>query len=144
MDNFTGQTTDSVFETVEEQGIVIVMVPAGTTDRLQPLDVSTNKATKDFLRQKFRQWYADQVQKQIEEGVEVTAVQVNMGMPTMKDAGAQWLTALYDKLRHEKTIVINGFKKVGIVDAVRQALDDVPTPVEDVPVPDDSDPFEDC
>lgn len=44
MDNFSGQTTPAVLERVEEHGIVVVMVPAGTTDRLQPLDVSTNKA----------------------------------------------------------------------------------------------------
>ncbi len=49
MNNFSGQTTTKVLETVEEQGIVVVMVPAGTTDRLQPLDVSTNKSAKDFL-----------------------------------------------------------------------------------------------
>ena len=56
MDNFSGQTTPSVLEKVEEEEIVVVMVPAGTTDRLQPLDVSTNKSAKDFLREKFRHW----------------------------------------------------------------------------------------
>ncbi len=49
MDNFSGQTTTAVLEKAEEQGIILVMVPAGTTDRLQPLDVSTNKAAKDYL-----------------------------------------------------------------------------------------------
>ncbi len=62
MDNFSGQTTPSVLEKVEEQGVIAVMVPAGMTDRLQPLDVSTNKAAKDFLREKFRQWYAKEVE----------------------------------------------------------------------------------
>ena len=54
MDNFSGQTTTAVLEKAEGQGIILVMVPAGTTDRLQPLDVSTNKAAKDYLREKFR------------------------------------------------------------------------------------------
>ena len=73
--------------------------------------------------------------------MEATTVAVNMGMPTMKEAGTQWLTALYDKLGQEKTIVINGFKKVGIVEAVKQTL----LSYEDVPAPDSSeDPFEDC
>ena len=79
--------------------------------------------------------------KKLEAGVEATAVAVKLGIATMKETGAQWLTALYDKLRQEKTIVINGFKKVGIVEAVRQTLPSY----EDVPVPDSSeDPFEDC
>ena len=43
MDNFSGQTTTTILEKIEEQGIVVVRVPPGTTDRLQPLDVSINK-----------------------------------------------------------------------------------------------------
>ena len=49
MDSFSGQTTTAVLEKVEEEGIVTVMIPPGTTDCLQPLDVSTNKSAKDFL-----------------------------------------------------------------------------------------------
>ncbi len=43
-------------------GVIAVMVPAGMTNRLQPLDVSTNKAAKDFLQEKFRQWYTMEVE----------------------------------------------------------------------------------
>ena len=42
LDNFSGQTTTSLLEKLEEKRVVIVMIPAKTTDRLQPLDVSTN------------------------------------------------------------------------------------------------------
>ena len=66
MDNFSGQTTTSLLEKLEEEGFVVVFIPAGTTDRLQPLDVSTNKAAKDFLREKFRQWYAEEVARQLQ------------------------------------------------------------------------------
>lgn len=135
MDNFSGQTTDDILEKLKEKGIVLVMVPANTTDRLQPLDVSVNKSAKDFLRERFRTWYAEQVEKQLQAGVEATAVTVNMGMPVMKELGAKWLTSLYDKLQREKTIIINGFKKVGIVDALKNQ-----TMSSDE---DDIDPFED-
>ena len=114
---------------------MLVMVPGNTTDRLQPLDVSVNKPAKDFLREKFRTWYAEQVEKQLQAGVEATAVTVNMGMPVMKELGAKWLTSMYDKLQREKTIIINGFKKVGIVDALK---DQTVSSDED-----DIDPFED-
>lgn len=46
MDNFSGQTTPTVLQEIEKQGIILVMAPTGTTDRLQILDVSTNKAAK--------------------------------------------------------------------------------------------------
>ena len=95
MDNFTGQTTGAVLELLEEKEIAVVMVPANCTDRLQPSDVSVNKSAKDFLRTKFRTWYAEQVEKQLQAGVEASAVHVAMGMPVMKEAGAKWLTSLH-------------------------------------------------
>ena len=145
MDNFTGQTTTALLERLEENGIVVIMVPAGTTDRLQPLDVSTNKAAKDFLREKFRQWYAQEVEKQLQAGTCEIAVKVNMGMAVMKEVTAKWLTALYDKLRLESSIVLNGFQKVGITDAVKKAREadraDVGTSTL---AQDDEDPFNSC
>ena len=70
-----------------------------------------------------------------------------MGMPTVKEAGAQWLTALYNKLCQEKIIITNGFKKVGIVEAVKQAIlntEDESTH-DDVLASDHLDgPFQDC
>ena len=49
MDKFRGQMTAPVQENLEDNKILVVAVPAGTTDKLQPLDLSVNKATKDFL-----------------------------------------------------------------------------------------------
>ncbi len=83
MDNFSGP---SVLEKVEEQGVIAAMVPAGMTDRFQPLDFSTNKAAKDFLREKFRQWYAKEVEKHLQAGTEAETAKINMGMPVMKEA----------------------------------------------------------
>ena len=80
MNNFSSQTTTSLLKAVEKEGIVVITIPPGTTDRLQPLDVSTNKATKDFLREKFRQWYAHEVEKQLQTGTVAESVQVSMEM----------------------------------------------------------------
>ena len=41
------------FWKLEEQNIVVMMVPAETTDKLQTMDVGVNKAAKDFLRESF-------------------------------------------------------------------------------------------
>ena len=45
----------SLLETVEEEGIVVIIIPSGTTDTLQSLDVSTNKDAKDLPRERFQQ-----------------------------------------------------------------------------------------
>ena len=57
-----------------------------------------------FLRARFRQWYVEEVEKLLQVGVAESAVKINMGMPAMKEAGAQWLTALYDKFCTEKVM----------------------------------------
>ena len=121
MDNFSGQTTTSLLEKLEEKGIVVVMIPAGTTDRLQPLGISTHKAAKDLLREKVRHWYAQEVETQLQAGTAEKAIKINVSMAVIKEVGAKWLTALYDKLRTETSIVINGFKNVGIIEAVEKA-----------------------
>lgn len=65
MDSFTGQKTQKVLETLEENNIMVVFVPGGTTDRLQPLDLSVNQTAKDFMREKFQQWHAKEVEKSL-------------------------------------------------------------------------------
>ena len=53
-DEFKGQLTPAVFTLLEENDILVVKVPPNCTDRLQPMDLSVNKAVKDFLRRKFQ------------------------------------------------------------------------------------------
>ena len=50
-DNFKGQVTDDVMQLLEDHNVHVVKLPANCTDRLQPMDISVNKAAKDFLRQ---------------------------------------------------------------------------------------------
>ena len=47
------------------------MIPANGTDRLQPLDVSVNKATKEFLRRQFHDWYAKQICEHLKDDTPV-------------------------------------------------------------------------
>ena len=53
-----------------ENNILFVCVSANCTDRLQPLDVSINKAAKDYLRWQFQEWYSNQTLKWLDEGTE--------------------------------------------------------------------------
>lgn len=67
---FKGQMTEEVFSLLEENNIHVVKVPANCTDRLQPMDLSVNKSVKEFMRNKFQQWYASEVEKQLDQGLE--------------------------------------------------------------------------
>ena len=48
-DSFRGHCTPTILTMLEENNVYIDVVPANCTDRLQPLDLSVNKAAKEFL-----------------------------------------------------------------------------------------------
>ena len=91
----------------------IVIVPANCTDRLQPLDLSVNKAAKEFLRKQFTKWYSDQICQQLHRGIKPAKV-VNLRLSIIKPLGSQWMIGLYDYLKSKPVISKNGFKEAGI------------------------------
>ena len=46
MDNFKGQLTEKVNDLLEENHLHVCLLPLNTTDLLQPMDISVNKASK--------------------------------------------------------------------------------------------------
>ena len=102
-DVFKCQQTEGVLKILEENDIHVVSVPANCTDRLQPMDLSVNKSVKEFMRSKFREWYSDRVQDQLNEESEITPVDLKMS--TMKPLGARWLVSLYDYISRNQSIM---------------------------------------
>jgi len=52
-DNFKAQYTSAFLTHLDHNNINVVLVPPKCTDRLQPLDVSVNKAMKNQLHTSF-------------------------------------------------------------------------------------------
>ena len=114
-DEFKGQVTQACCEMLWENNILFIRVPANCTDRLQPLDVSLNKAAKDFLRRQFQEWYSNQILKQLNDGVEVKdLVPVDLRLSTIKPIGAEWIKSMFYYFSNKPEIIRNGFKHVGI------------------------------
>ena len=57
-DSFKGQRTENILTFLDSNNVKVVLIPPNCTDRLQPLDLSVNKAAKEFLRRQFQTWYA--------------------------------------------------------------------------------------
>ena len=53
-DNFKGQCTKKLLRLLDSSNVSVILIPANCTDRLQPLDLSINKATKEFCAKHFR------------------------------------------------------------------------------------------
>ena len=99
-----------------DNDIFYVLVPANCTDRLQPLDLSTNKPAKDFMKKKFQEWYANIILQQLENGITET---VDMKLSVMKPLVSKWAIEMYDYFSSKPDILINGFHKAGIIDALK-------------------------
>ena len=50
MDNFKGQVTENISSLLEKHHLHVCLLPANTTDLLQPMDISVNKPAKSFLK----------------------------------------------------------------------------------------------
>ena len=99
---------------LETKQVRLVVVPANCTDRLQPLDVSVNKAAKEFLRGQFQEWYSDQICQQLQTCKENELESVDLKMSIVKPLGAKWMMNLYDYMKDKPDIIRNGFRHAGI------------------------------
>ena len=88
MDNFKGQITSKVNKILEDSNINVCLLPANTTDLLQPMDISVNKPAKDFLKRKFERWYSEEVNKQLQGVTDIQSVElqpIDFSMAIMKE-----------------------------------------------------------
>ena len=115
-DNFNGQCTDGMLKLLEEHHINVILIPANCTDRLQPLDLSFNKAAKTFLRSKFQMWFAKEIA--LQKNGEKPNEPVDLCLSKIKPLGAQWLLELYDHFKANPSVIVNGFKATGITDCL--------------------------
>ena len=122
-DVFKGQTTAAYQEVVESNDCVIVFVPANMTNHFQPLDLTVNGPAKQFLKQKFKSWYATQITKQFNKGKNVYDVEVPLKLSALKPIHANWLIGLYDYLRNNQDMIRKGFEEAGINEALSIELE---------------------
>ena len=115
-DVYAPHKLDSVLQKLEDNNILRVFVPAGTTGELQPLDVSVNHLLKYSLKQSFSNWYSKEVQMKLETGTCLEKVQVNFNLSVIKPLHAQWLVDAFTSLSNRVTEIIDGFIKSGIKD----------------------------
>lgn len=120
MDNFRGQVTGKLNSLLEENHIHVCLLPANTTDQLQPMDISVNKPAKDILRQKFQEWYSKKVLEQVGEESDLNSDinPIDMSMPVMKEAGAKWFVEMANYLSSNPHFIVNGFIRTGIAAAL--------------------------
>lgn len=122
-DKFKGHLTASFKEKCKSLNAIVVHVPAGFTDHLQPLDLSVNKSLKNFINKQFNDWY-EHTLSQDDSGDLATTI-LKSGVQ-LRELSCEWMVRAYHhyNLAEQTQILTNGFKAAGVSDAVREGPKD--------------------
>ena len=91
---FRDQKTKVVTSLLQEQKILNEYVPNNITDYFQVLDLMVNKWVRDFIKQKFKEWFPTQLRNELENGEELENITIKFLSSTMKPLHAGWLIEL--------------------------------------------------
>ena len=132
-DVFKGQKTGKVLSKLAAMNIEVVSVPANMTHFFQPLDLTVNREAKKFMKDQFTAWYSAQIHTQLDSGVPLDDVYVDMRLSVLKPIHATWLVSMFNHLSSSegRISIAKGWKKAGI----SEVIDGKELPPED--------PFED-
>ena len=75
--SFKGQQTPTLLGLLERNSIYHITVPAYCTDKLRPLEWSVNNPFKDEMKQHCQTWYAEEVGKQLGNGIATQDVKID-------------------------------------------------------------------
>ena len=82
------------------------------THIFQPLDLTVNGSSKNYMKKQFITYYSDTVKKQLDDGEALEDIEVDFKLTTMKPLHAQWLVNMYNFFTSEKGahIIVKGWK----------------------------------
>ena len=111
------------------QQYLLVKVPNNMTHLLQPYDSTVNGHVKSFMKGMFAEWYRKQVEEALSHGKKVEDIEIKFYLTVIKPLHAKWLMEFYNHITSEKgsEIIINGWKRSGIYDAVKNGSSSLPS-----------------
>ena len=123
MDTFKGQDNDEIRKFCAKSSCEIVIIPQNLTNNFQPLNISVNKVAKSFISDKYNSWLANEVSKQLNTRKSAPDVKVSLKLSVIKPPHAKWIVDLYNTLKDDKEMTINGFRNAEITKAIENTKD---------------------
>ena len=77
-------TLTSFFFLLRANNIFVVKVPANMTHFFQPLDLTVSSSAKSFMKEKFAEWYTQEIIESLEKVVELDDIEIKFLMSIMK------------------------------------------------------------
>ena len=117
-DVFRAHLTPKVKQYMSDNHLVYTCIPANLTNLFQPLDISVNKVAKGIIRSKYGDYYTDAVRSQLLKGTAPTDIVVDTKISTLRPLHAQWIVDLFKEMQEKQELIVKGFRKAGIIDAL--------------------------
>ena len=92
IDTFKGQENDIVLNLCKKHFCQVAIVPHNLTNKFQQLDITVNKPAKSFISNKYNEWFAEQVAKQLQKGIPPADIQVSLNLGELKVMHARWIS----------------------------------------------------
>ena len=120
MDNFKGQITDAIHTLLEQNNILVALLPPNTTDLLQPLDIAVKNPLKVTCDRNLK---IGILVKFLSSWKDRTLLQpVDLLLPVMRELGATWIEEIAEYIAPNPHFIVNQFIRSGI----SRAFDNLP------------------
>ena len=100
-------------------------------------DLTVNREAKTFMNDQFTSWYLAQIQSQLDSGMVLDDVDVDLRFSVLKPIHATWIVSMYNHLSSSegRQSIEKKWKKAGVTDVVSGSKKPLPEdPFEDLDV----------
>ena len=128
MDVFCGQMIEKVLQKLKRNKIFQVRVSASMTHIFHPLDLTVNSHFKQYMKEKFSTWYAEEISLALENGEKLKNINISFKITVLKSLHANWLVEFYNHITsgEKREIITRGFKRTGLTHALELGGSDLP------------------
>ena len=83
-------------------------------------DLTVNREAKKFMKDQFTSWFSAQIQSQLDSGMVLNDVDVDLRLSVLKPIHATWIVSMYSHLSSSESrqSTAKKWKKAGVTDVV--------------------------
>ena len=83
-------------------------------------DLTVDRETKKFIKDQFTSWHSAQIQSQLDSGVVLDDVDVDLRLSVLKPIHATWIVSMYNHFSSSegRQSIAKGWKKADVTDVV--------------------------
>ena len=121
---FSRQMTEHVKESLCENSILLICVPANMTNMFQTLDLTVNHSFKASVKKEYTKWYSKQITGELDRAILLGDIEIKLHSSVLKLFYAKWLVDSFNFVisQAESEVIPNRWKAAGITETFSKGL----------------------